>query len=566
MEVWQAGILGVLQGLTEFLPISSSGHLVLVEDLLRFHGGLAFDAFIHLGTLLAVLLYFRRDWLGMLGDLGPGGPGRRLFLLILWATVPGGLAGLLLADIIEARFRTPISVSFFLALMSLPLILGEILGRKRRRAEDLGWGEALGIGLAQALALFPGTSRSGITMAAALLLGLSRPEAARFSFLLSAPIIAGAGLLGALRGCQQGLPFLVMLSGFLGALTAGLLAISFLLSFLRRHTFYPFVIYRVALAATIFFLFGTPVQAATPYSRVVTVLTREIPLENLSDPPPESLTPALLLPGGRFLLADYARVKGAPFLEAVFPDGRSFPVHLEGYDGYLDLAFLRLPHQVRERSRLLFAKTFPAPGTFLHLVTSSIPLRVYPAWVVQAPKESRLRGLLETVRFGIYSPVFKEGFLFSPQGEVAGFVDLAQAALRSAVPGWLLRLSVKKFLTQGEVEWAWLGVETVALTPVVRRALGLKQSFGLLVLRVYPGSPAARAGLVAGSEVQALGNRVYPVGGDVILEGAGRPLYEPVELQALVLGREPGEVLGLRVWHKGRLRYIKVKLGRRREP
>ncbi|QJA06456.1 PDZ domain-containing protein [Thermosulfurimonas marina] len=565
-ELLPAALLGAFQGLTEFLPISSSGHLVLLEDLLQFRGGLAFDAFIHLGTLLAVLLYFRRDWLKMWRALPSGERPRRLLALILLATIPGGLAGLLLEEVIESRFRTPHSVAFFLAFMSLPLLLGEILGKKSRRAEDLGVGEALFIGLAQALALFPGTSRSGITMAAALLLGLSRSEAARFSFLLSAPIIAGAGLVGGLKGLAEGLSPSLMLVGFLGAFLAGLAAIAFLFSFLRRHSFYPFVAYRLLLALLIFLFSGVPARAASPYSRVVTVLVREVPPEKLSNPSSESLTPALLLPGGRFLLADYEKVKGAPFLEAVLSDGRSFPARLESYDPYLGLAFLRLPQQVKERQRLAFAETFPAAGTFLRLVNSSSPLRVYPAWVVEAPRVERARGLWEGARFGVYIPVSEEGFLFSPQGKLVGFVRSGPSGVRSALPGWLLKLATQKFLSQGKVEWAWLGVETVPLTPVLQKALKMESSHGLLVLRVYPGSPAARAGLLAGTEVQALGNRVYPLGGDLLLEADGRPLHEPAELEALVLAREPGQILRLKVWRKGCLRYIKVKLDRRRGP
>ncbi len=254
----QALALGIFQGITEFLPISSSGHLILVEHFGHIQGGgLAFDVFLHLGTLLAVLVYFWRDWWRLCYEgLWKGDPqARRLLAFLILGTIPGALAGVLLADAVETVFRDPLRVAFMLALMSMPLLLAEWWARHRRTIETLKLGEALFIGVAQALAIIPGTSRSGITMSAGLFVGLRRDEAARFSFLLSAPIIAGAGLFEVLKLLHEGVSLTgVYFTGFGGALVSGLLVIAWLLRFLKNHTFYPFVVYRLILAGAIYVL------------------------------------------------------------------------------------------------------------------------------------------------------------------------------------------------------------------------------------------------------------------------------------------------------------------------
>ena len=251
----QAIFLGILQGITEFLPISSSGHLILAENFIRVQGAnLAFDVFLHLGTLLAVLCYFARDWKYMLQG-GREGSRRLLFYLIL-ATVPGALAGFFLEGLVETYFRTPQRVAFQLAIMTLPLLLAEVLGRKRLSLQDITLPKSLAIGCAQGLAVIPGTSRSGITMACGLLLGLTREAAARFSFLLSAPIIAGAGAYETFKLLQEGGTIKASYwSGFLGAFVSGYLVIAWLLKFLRTHTFYPFIFYRLILAGLVYVFF-----------------------------------------------------------------------------------------------------------------------------------------------------------------------------------------------------------------------------------------------------------------------------------------------------------------------
>ncbi len=249
----QAIFLGVLQGITEFLPISSSGHLVLAERFFHLEANLSFDVFLHLGTLLAVLIYFRTDWWRMLRAQSP--QDRRLLFFLILATIPGALAGFFLESMVENLFRQPAQVAFMLALMSFPLLLAEVLGPKEGLLSRLRLPQALAIGCAQGLAVIPGTSRSGITMATGLLVGLSREEAARFSFLLSAPIIAGAGAYETLKLFRHGAGLdTSYFCGFLAAFISGYLVIAWLLHFLRRHTFYPFVVYRLLLAGVVYAL------------------------------------------------------------------------------------------------------------------------------------------------------------------------------------------------------------------------------------------------------------------------------------------------------------------------
>jgi undecaprenyl-diphosphatase len=253
MDLWRALFLGGLQGVTEFWPVSSSGHLTIVPWLLGWPlPALSFDAVLHLGTLLAVLLVFWRDilqllaawWRSILARKVDGQA--RIAWCILIATVPGALAGFFLDDLFETVFASPIWVAIFLLLTGVILVIGERLSRTGRPLEALGWKGAVAIGLAQAVAIAPGISRSGATIAAGLGLGLQRREAARFSFLLSIPIILGAGgsqLLHLLKGGAEELTWSALGAGFLAALVSGYLCIRFLLSFLQRGRLYVFALY-----------------------------------------------------------------------------------------------------------------------------------------------------------------------------------------------------------------------------------------------------------------------------------------------------------------------------------
>ena len=254
MNLFQAFSLGVLQGATEFLPVSSSGHLVLVPWLLGWHApGLAFDAVVHWGTAVAVVVYFWRDWVALvqavfrsLRERSLVGQNARLAWFILLGTMPAALIGYLLEDFFEGMFARPLAAAGFLLVTAALLAASERLGRRERDLDALVWPDALLVGLAQALAILPGVSRSGATIAAGLARGLRREPAARFSFLLATPIILGAGLLKVVGLAQTGGlaaqgPTLVV--GFVTAGIVGFGCIHFLLRYLQRHRLYPFAVY-----------------------------------------------------------------------------------------------------------------------------------------------------------------------------------------------------------------------------------------------------------------------------------------------------------------------------------
>lgn len=267
LELLEAIFLGVVQGLTEFLPVSSSGHLLLSQYFLgmsqeRF--GLTFDAAIHTGTVLAVVAFFWRDLLRMalafLDSLrGPNLEDRdqRMAYLILVASLPAGIVGLLFQNFFEREARSPWLVAFNLVLIGALFIVGESAGRKNRNSDKLNFREAVGIGLAQTAALFPGVSRSGATITLGLFLGLRRDEAARFSFLMSVPITAAAALLSLVDVAVEGIDphgALLFLAGSVSSGVVGYLAIRFLLDYLARHSLRVFAYYRFALAAVVVLL------------------------------------------------------------------------------------------------------------------------------------------------------------------------------------------------------------------------------------------------------------------------------------------------------------------------
>jgi undecaprenyl-diphosphatase len=266
-QIVQAIVLGIVQGLTEFLPVSSSGHLIVVPALLGwsdpFIESLAFSVMLHVATLLALLVYFRSDWLRLI----PAGlatlrdrsfrddPDRRLAWLLAASTVPAVIVGVLLNDVIENAFREPRIVAMTLVAGAVVLWVADRLGARDRPISGLTFPMALGIGAAQALALVPGVSRSGISISAGLFAGLDREAAARFAFLMATPITAGAGL-WELRSIVAGeagveLPLAPLLAGMAASLVAGLVAIAVLMRYLRSHGVGVFVAYRIALAALI---------------------------------------------------------------------------------------------------------------------------------------------------------------------------------------------------------------------------------------------------------------------------------------------------------------------------
>jgi undecaprenyl-diphosphatase len=262
---FQALLLGILQGLTEFLPISSSAHLILFPWFFQWNNplldSLSFDVALHAGTLLAILWYFWRDWLEMIGGFfrilikrEARDFQERLILYIILATIPAGIAGILLEKTIESTFRNPALITLPLILVSLLMAYAERRNRLSHDLEAIRLKDAMVIGLAQALALLPGVSRSGITITTGLLQGYRREAATRFSFLLSTPAIAGATLLQTrhLFSAGQNDWFLIAV-GFISSAAVGYLAIAFLMRYLRVHTLNLFVGYRLILAAGIIF-------------------------------------------------------------------------------------------------------------------------------------------------------------------------------------------------------------------------------------------------------------------------------------------------------------------------
>jgi undecaprenyl-diphosphatase len=265
----KAVLLGIIQGLTEFIPVSSTGHLVVFQELLGADEesfGLAFDASIHLGTLVAVLVYFRRTFLGVVVDWSRSlfarkwnlTPGSKLGWLLVLGTIPGGLAGYLLEGSFEQTFRSPSLVAVTLIAFSGVMLLAERLGRGGREIEGVRPLDALIVGTAQAIALIPGVSRSGITISAGMMLGLRREQAAAFAFMLSAPIIAAAGGLQVLRiltgsaSAGAGDQVALVAIGMVTAGAVGFGAIAFLMRFLRGNPLHVFIAYRLLLGALIF--------------------------------------------------------------------------------------------------------------------------------------------------------------------------------------------------------------------------------------------------------------------------------------------------------------------------
>jgi undecaprenyl-diphosphatase len=252
----EAIILALIQGLTEFLPVSSQAHLVLYSLFTGgVYQGLDFDIILHAGSLVAVVFYFRRELLTMTRDWfcvlagGEKTADSRLAWWIIIGTIPAGVLGLLFKDLAEQALRSPLIMGSALIGFGILLGLADWKGRGDRDEHSLGLKDVLVIGFAQALALIPGTSRSGITMTAALFLGLSREAAARFSFLLSVPIIAAASLLGVRDLLGNGLQadWTVLLIGFVVATISTYACIHYFLAFIQRIGMQPFVAYRIIL-------------------------------------------------------------------------------------------------------------------------------------------------------------------------------------------------------------------------------------------------------------------------------------------------------------------------------
>ena len=262
MDVLQAFLLGILQGITEFLPISSSGHLVLARELLEdpVMRGITFEVVVHFGTLCSILVYYAPEIRRILGSLfgvvrRPASFGKayredknfKLVLFILWSMIPALIVGLLLEDAIESRMMNATSVGFMLILTGALLLLTRWLSAENRR---LGWGNTFAIGLAQAMAILPGISRSGSTISAGLYLGIPRSRVADFSFLMVIPVIAGAMLLKIVEMAETGIDITalwILIVGFLSAFVSGYYALKYLIKVLQKGGLHWFALYCWAL-------------------------------------------------------------------------------------------------------------------------------------------------------------------------------------------------------------------------------------------------------------------------------------------------------------------------------
>jgi undecaprenyl-diphosphatase len=280
MPLWQVIVLAVVQGLTEFLPISSSAHLILIPQFLHWNDpGLAFDVALHAGTLLAVLLYFLRHWIQLvLCGFGLHYPrraseqtvthNRRMFWYLVAGTIPGGLVGFLFEKRIEENLRSPVPIACAMILIALLMWYAESVARLERPIEQVSLGDSLAIGSAQALALFPGVSRSGITITAGLFRGMTREAAARFSFLLSTPLIAGAAakelpkLLKMQKSGALDMPLSHIAISIAASAIVGYAVIAFLLQYLQTRTLKIFIYYRILFGIVILVLAFLPLGSA----------------------------------------------------------------------------------------------------------------------------------------------------------------------------------------------------------------------------------------------------------------------------------------------------------------
>lgn len=251
-ELFKAIILGIIQGITEFLPISSTAHLVITPWIFGWSGvvnSLSFDIAVHVGTLISLLYCFWKDWINIFFKE------RKMLLFIIIGTIPAGIAGVAFHDLIESALRHPLIIVVTLILVGLLMLYAEKVGKKLRKSINLS--DAVIIGTAQAVALIPGVSRSGITITAGLFKGLDRAYAAKFSFLLSTPAIAGAAMLDFYKSIKisHSYDYSLFIIGVISAAITGIIAIKFLLSFLQKYPLNLFIYYRWLLAVVIFLLY-----------------------------------------------------------------------------------------------------------------------------------------------------------------------------------------------------------------------------------------------------------------------------------------------------------------------
>lgn len=251
-ELIKAIILGIIQGITEFLPISSTAHLVITPWIFGWNGtvnSLSFDIAVHVGTLMSLLYCFWKDWINIIFKE------RKMIGYLIVGTIPAGVVGVTFHDLIESSLRNPLIIVFTLVFVGILMLVAEKVGKKQRNS--VNFSDAIVIGTAQAIALIPGVSRSGVTITAGLFKGLDRAYAAKFSFLLSTPVVAGAATLDFCKSLKVGYShdISIFIIGVFSAALTGIIAIKFLLSFLKKYSLNLFIYYRWVLAGVIFLLY-----------------------------------------------------------------------------------------------------------------------------------------------------------------------------------------------------------------------------------------------------------------------------------------------------------------------
>ncbi|MEM7008372.1 MAG: undecaprenyl-diphosphate phosphatase [Thermodesulfobacteriota bacterium] len=266
MDLLQSIILGAVQGITEFFPVSSTAHLVIFPWLFSWKDeGLAFNVALHMGSLVAIIYYFWRDWMLIIREFiqsvsnwsFDGRPNGRTGLYLIIATIPGALAGVLFENYAAGILRDPLSVAFMLSFFGVVLYFSDRFSKKTKTVREMSMIDCIIIGISQAFAIIPGVSRSGITITGGMFRNLNREEAAKFSFLLGAPLIAGAGVFESRHLEPQAVLSLPFIAGVAASAVFAFLAIKYLLKFVRKSSYTVFVVYRLALAVLIAFLYLT---------------------------------------------------------------------------------------------------------------------------------------------------------------------------------------------------------------------------------------------------------------------------------------------------------------------
>lgn len=597
MNMVDAALLGILQGITEFLPISSSGHLILAEYFFHLKGAdLTFDVMLHMGTLIAVLIYFANDWFDMAkGVLPQFKYQRKLLFYVIIGTIPGAVFGVLLAHKAETVFRNPWVIVTTLAGVALLLLLAEKVAKHTRNFKDLNLKDAILIGLSQACAIVPGVSRSGITMTTALFLDLDRQASAKFSFLLSAPIIAGAGLYEGIKILKHGgvgglaTEYLV---GFLAAAISGYLVIAFLMRFLTTHTFKPFAYYRILLAGVVAaFLLATHVSPAWGYTSaeritmrlyrkcapcVVNITSNSLPLNfRFSLTVPKGSCTGFIIDNKGDVVTLSHLIVDPHRLEITLPNGDSWPATLVGCDKSTDIAVIKIgaPDKILAHLKyLIFSSSLPSPGQSVFILGNAFSQQ--PSLVQGSVSLSRRivtsydsTGLLELIQINaLVNAQNSGGPVIDTSGKVLGVATDEYSktpGIGFAIPSKIVAWIAKQLIKNGYIRHVWLGASLITITPSLANVMNISVTHGALVCSVIPGSPAARAGLRGCSSTINLGNTSYPMGGDIIVSFNGRTVDSASSLIDMLKFKKPGDKVLLGIYRENRFRRVWIRLAPR---